>query len=71
MPVRNVLDPEHDVSSSNFQHARHGFHFERWSSSTLGQGKLQLGPTILLLIQPGKWTLGVLANNTWSVAGKE
>jgi hypothetical protein len=35
----------------------------------LGQGKLGLGPSIVLLTQPGHWTLGVLANNIWSVAG--
>jgi hypothetical protein len=35
----------------------------------LSQGKLALGPTAVVLIQPGKWTLGFLANNVWSVAG--
>ena len=35
----------------------------------LGQGKLGLGPSLVLLAQPGHWTLGVLANNIWSVAG--
>jgi hypothetical protein len=35
----------------------------------LGQGKLGLGPSIVVLTQPGHWTLGVLANNIWSVAG--
>jgi hypothetical protein len=35
----------------------------------LGQGKLGLGPTAVVLIQPGKWTLGALVNNVWSVAG--
>ena len=38
-------------------------------TGVLGQGKFGLGPTGVLLIQPGKWTLGVLANNVWSVAG--
>jgi hypothetical protein len=40
------------------------------TSRTLGQGKLQIGSTFVLLVQPGKWTLGSLFNNTWSVAGK-
>jgi len=40
------------------------------TSHTLGQGKLQIGPTFVLLVQPGKWTLGSLFNNTWSVAGQ-
>jgi hypothetical protein len=35
----------------------------------LGQGKVGLGPTIVALTQPGKWTIGALANNVWSVAG--
>ena len=39
------------------------------TSTYLGQGKLGLGPTIVALMQPGHWTLGVLANNVWSVAG--
>jgi hypothetical protein len=39
------------------------------TSSFLGQGKLGLGPSVVVLTQPGHWTLGVLANNVWSVAG--
>ncbi len=35
----------------------------------LGQGKLGVGPTFVVLTQPGKWTIGALANNVWSVAG--
>jgi hypothetical protein len=40
------------------------------TSTFLGQGKLQVGPTFVWLVQPGKWTFGSLFNNTWSVAGK-
>ncbi len=39
------------------------------TNTYLGQGKLGIGPSIVLLTQPGHWTLGVLANNVWSVAG--
>jgi hypothetical protein len=39
------------------------------TSNYLGQGKLGIGPTVVALMQPGHWTLGVLANNIWSVAG--
>src|SRR5271155_4552144 len=39
------------------------------TNTFLGQGKLGLGPSIVLLTQPGHWTLGLLANNIWSVAG--
>lgn len=35
----------------------------------LGQGKVLLGPTIVLLTTPGHWVIGVLANNQWSVGG--
>jgi hypothetical protein len=35
----------------------------------LGQGKFGLGPTVVVLVQPGKWTVGALVNNVWSVAG--
>jgi hypothetical protein len=35
----------------------------------LGQGKLSMGPSIVALVQPGKWTVGALVNNIWSVAG--
>jgi hypothetical protein len=35
----------------------------------LGQGKLGMGPSAVVLVQPNKWTLGFLVNNVWSVAG--
>jgi hypothetical protein len=35
----------------------------------LGQGKFGLGPNFVWLVQPGKWTVGSLVNNVWSVAG--
>ncbi len=46
----------------------------RWSSNRdqhdyLGQGKLGLGPSVVMLVQPTHWTIGFLANNVWSVAG--
>ena len=39
------------------------------TSEYLGQGKLGLGPSVVLLTQPGPWTIGALANNVWSIAG--
>ncbi len=36
----------------------------------LGQGKWGVGPSIVLLTQPGHWTLGVLVNNIFSFAGE-
>jgi hypothetical protein len=39
------------------------------TSRYLGQGKLGIGPTFVALIQPAKWTVGLLTNNIWSVAG--
>jgi opacity protein-like surface antigen len=35
----------------------------------LGQGKVLLGPTAVLLTTPGHWVIGVLVNNQWSVGG--
>ena len=35
----------------------------------LGQGKVLLGPTAVLLETPGHWVIGVLVNNQWSVGG--
>ena len=34
-----------------------------------GSGKLSMGPAAVVLIQPGRWTFGVLASQVWSVAG--
>jgi hypothetical protein len=45
------------------------FQFPTATNKYLGQGKLGTGPSIVALTQPGHWTLGVLANNVWSVAG--
>lgn len=39
------------------------------SSSTLGSGKLSIGPSAVVLAQPGNWTVGALAGHVWSVAG--
>jgi hypothetical protein len=39
------------------------------NTSVLGQGKFGLGPTAVVLVQPGKWTVGALVSNVWSVAG--
>ena len=39
------------------------------TSQYLGQGKLALGPNFVALAMPGKFVVGVLVNNIWSVAG--
>ncbi len=39
------------------------------TNKILGQGKFSMGPSFVALTQPGPWTLGVLVNNVWSVAG--
>jgi hypothetical protein len=39
------------------------------NTTYLGQGKLSLGPSVVVLVQPPHWTIGFLANNVWSVAG--
>jgi hypothetical protein len=38
---------------------------------SLGTGKWSAGPALVALVQPGKWTFGVLANNVWSFAGQQ
>jgi hypothetical protein len=40
------------------------------TNRVLGQGKWSLGPSVVVLAQPGKWTLGALVNNVWSFAGQ-
>lgn len=39
------------------------------TSQLLGQGKFALGPSVVVLAQPGQWTVGALVSNVWSVAG--
>jgi len=39
------------------------------TDDVLGTGKFSIGPTIVALVQPGKWTFGALVNNLFSVAG--
>ena len=39
------------------------------TDSLLGPDKWGLGPTFVALVQPGPWTIGVLANQIWSVGG--
>ena len=34
-----------------------------------GSSKWNIGPSGVVLAQPGQWTLGLLANNVWSFAG--
>jgi hypothetical protein len=37
--------------------------------STRGSQKWSAGPSLVLMAQPGDWTVGVLVNNAWSFAG--
>ena len=37
--------------------------------SIRGTQKWSAGPSLIVLIQPGEWTFGFLANNAWSFAG--
>src|ERR1039458_2858476 len=39
------------------------------NTTYLGQGKLSIGPSVVVLIQPAHFTIGALVNNYWSVAG--
>ena len=39
------------------------------NEEALGSGKFSLGPTAVIFYGVGKWTMGFVASNTWSVAG--
>ena len=39
------------------------------TDNALGSQKFGIGPTVVVLTQPGKWTLGALANHIWSTSG--
>ena len=41
------------------------------TDDVLGTKKLSVGPSFLFMVQPGSWTIGVVAQNTWSIAGDE
>lgn len=41
------------------------------TDEVLGTKKFSIGPSVVVLAQPGKWTIGALANQLWSVAGSE
>ncbi|GAU83725.1 hypothetical protein [Bosea sp. BIWAKO-01] len=41
------------------------------TSDRFGSGKWGAGPTALMLVQDGAWTVGGLANHIWSYAGPE
>ena len=41
------------------------------TEETLGTGKWGAGPTGVVLVQRGPWTVGALANHIWSFAGQE
>lgn len=45
------------------------FGFPSATDNVLGSGKWTAGPSILLITQPEGWTIGILAQNTWSYAG--
>ena len=39
------------------------------NQESLGSGKLSLGPSGVMFISAGKFTLGAVASNVWSIAG--
>jgi hypothetical protein len=39
------------------------------NTTYLGQGKISMGPSVVALVQPSHFTVGILINNFWSVAG--
>lgn len=45
------------------------FHLPAATNNALGSEKFGIGPSIVALAQPGKWTVGGLFNQIWSVSG--
>ncbi len=43
--------------------------FPTATAKELGNDKFGLGPSVVILGMPGKWVIGSLFNNVWSVAG--
>jgi hypothetical protein len=43
--------------------------FPTATASVLGTDKWGIGPSIVALVQPEGWTIGVITNNVWSYAG--
>ena len=39
------------------------------TNAALGSEKFAIGPSVVVLAQPGKWTIGALANHLWSTSG--
>jgi hypothetical protein len=39
------------------------------TSTALGSEKFGIGPSVVVLTQPGPWTIGVLYNSIWSTSG--
>lgn len=39
------------------------------TNNALGSEQVGLGPSIVALVQPGKWTTGILWNQLWSIGG--
>ena len=39
------------------------------TNDSIGTEKFGVGPTVVALTQPGKWTIGVLFNQIWSMSG--
>jgi hypothetical protein len=40
------------------------------TNQQLGQGKYSLGPSFVILMMPGHWVFGIIANNVWSIGGE-
>jgi hypothetical protein len=45
------------------------FSFPTATDKVLGTGKYSVGPAAVVLMMPGRWVYGALANNLWSYAG--
>jgi hypothetical protein len=65
------LSPQNPTSVGLIWGAGPAFLIPTGTDKKLGTEKFGLGPTAVGLVQKGHWTVGVLANHIWSVAGDD
>lgn len=65
------FSPKQPGSSGIVWGAGPAFLYPTGTDSAIGSGKWGAGPTIVVLKQAGKNTIGLLANHIWSIAGDD
>ena len=65
------LSPKEPLFGSLIVGAGPVLYYPTATNDLLGSGKFGMGPTFVVLTQTGGWTVGILANQIWSVAGTD